>query len=790
MQTFTLLTRTLLVTALLSLTVPVYAQLATTEPIPFDIPAQPLDQAVTELARQAGLSIGGDSALLRGKQAPALEGEFTPMEGLDLLLAGSGIAARFADDGSVRLVGVGDEKEAQPMQLSPIRITGSPERYMVRRSTTATRTDTAIIDTPASIQVVPLQLLQDQQALQIKDAIKNVSGVQPRGASGVSNESFTIRGFDQGGFIYRDGFRTPNTFNARFFSMSNVDRVEVLKGPASVLFGRIEPGGVINLVTKKPQPEYYHRVEQIAGSYDLYRTLFDTTGPVPGLETVQYRLVASYEDSDSFRDVVKNETVFINPQIGWDITDRTRVNLSFEYRDDERTNDSGLPALGNEVADVPEDTFLGSRDDFLKTEMLRFAFDGAHAFDYNWQFRTKLVYEDFERRDARLDGAFGTSIDPMTGDFDRRFTANNAFPETFFTTNSLEGHFDTGPLKHTLLLGVDFTRSDLPWTFPDNAFTPGPGNNLFNPNPDLTVTPGPATEDFGSSDDFDERLGFFWQDQISFLDDRLHILAGGRYDDTEALSFGTDNSTNEYSQRYGLLYKPQPWLSIYGSYSESLSGNVVFARTRSREPLDPERGEQWEVGGKALLYDERLSVTLGWFDLTKENIAAPDPADPDFSVAIGQAESRGLELDVTGEIASGWNLIASYAWLPTIEITEDSNLGQEGNRLFNAPRHSGSVWTTYVFRDGAVDGLTLGAGVFAVSEREGDNANSFEADGYGRVDLMARYPFMLAGTRLTAQLNIENLFDNEYIESTGNSRISGNHPGAPLTALLSLRLEP
>ncbi|MDZ7751321.1 MAG: TonB-dependent receptor [Gammaproteobacteria bacterium] len=778
------------------LVTPAAAQSATAEPMTFNLRAQPLDQAVTELARQAGLTIGGDAALLRSRQAPALQGRYTPHEALRILLTGSGVAARFAGDSTVTLMQASAQGGDGPVQLAPIQVTGTGgsafapvEGYQATHSYTATRTDTPIIDTPASVQVVPNDVLEDQQVLRLKDAIKNVSGVQPRGASGVSSEQLTIRGFDQGGFIFRDGFRTPNTFGARFFELSNVDRVEVLKGPASVLFGRIEPGGVVNLVTKKPLREYQHSIEQQVGSYDFYRTTVDTTGPIPGLESVQYRLIASYVDADSFRDVVENETVFINPQLAWDITDRTRVNFSFEYRDDDRTNDSGLPALGDEVADVPEDTFLGSRDDFLKTEMLRVALDGSHAFNDSWLFRTKFVYEDFERRDARLDGAFGSSIDPTTGDFDRRFSANNAFPETWFTTNSLEGHFDTGALRHTLLLGVDFTRSDLPWTFPDNAFSPGPGNNLFNPNPNPTVTPSNTTVDFGSSDDFDKRLGVFWQDQISFFDDRLHLLVGGRYDDTEARSFGTKNENEEYSQRYGVLFKPKRWLSLYGSYAQSLSGNVIFARTRSGEPLDPEEGEQWEVGAKALFFDERLSATLTWFDLTKENIAAPDPDGGDFSVAIGEAESRGLELDVAGEIAPGWKLIASYGWLPTVEITEDSNLGQEGNRLFNAPRHAGSLWSTYTLQGGELRGLTLGAGIFGVSEREGDNANSFEADGYARVDAMARYPFILGSTRVTAQLNIENLFDIDYIESTGNSRIAGNHPGAPLSALFSLKAE-
>lgn len=528
-------------------------------------PSQALDAALEAFSETSGIDVVSRPQWLERKTAPALEGDHAPREALDRLLADTGLDYRFTGERTVAVITRSRVGEADVLDLEPVELAGRDTLeleearlrgeeplatgYSATDAPGVTKTSTPIIDTPFSIQVVPQQVLEDQQALQIKDAVKNVSGVQPRGAAGVSSEQFTIRGFDQGGFILRDGFRTPNTFAARFFEMSNIERIEVLKGPASVKFGRIEPGGVINLVTKKPLREYRHSVEQRVGSYDFYQTTVDTTGPISGLESVQYRLIASYEDAESFRDVVENEIVFINPQIAWDITDRTRVNLSLEYRDDDRTNDSGLPALGGEVADVPEDTFLGSRDDFLKTEMLRVILDGSHAFNDHWRFRTKFLYEDFERRDARLDGAFGMTIDPTTGDFDRRFSANNVFPETYFTTNTLEGHFDTEPVQHTLLLGVDFTRSDIPWTFPDNAFAAGPGNNLFNPNPNLTVTPGPATQDFGSSGDFDERLGVFWQDQMSLFDDRLHILVGGRYDDTEAVSFGAENNNEEYSQR-------------------------------------------------------------------------------------------------------------------------------------------------------------------------------------------------------------------------------------------------
>ncbi len=760
----------------------------------FDIPSTSLAQAITEFSAATGVQVLYTGVQASEVTAPALQGSYTTTQALDRLLDGSGLSYRFTGEASVTLASATGEEGAGPTMLSPIEVTGSAssafspiEGYAATHSYTATKTDTPIIDTPASIQVVPEDVMQDQQVTRLKDALKNVSGIQPAGQTGVTTDAFLVRGFRQQSFVYRDGFRTPNPNAVRFFEMNNVDRVEVLKGPSSVLFGRSEPGGVINLVSKRPLREERHSIEQQDGSDQFFETIIDSTGPVGDLDSLQYRLIASYQDADSFRNFVESDATLINPQLAWDVSDMTRLNLSLEYSEQNRTNDFGLPAIGDSVADVPEDRFVGLPGDFVDTEALRAALDGTHQFSDNWILRAKFLYEDFERRDARHRPA---SFNETTGDYQLEFVANNAFPETLFFTTNLEGHFDTGPVAHTLLLGVDHTESDLPWTFPSNAFSgEGPSTNLFDPVRGPAVQPSDEVVDFGSADDFDKRMGVYWQDQLTFMDDRLHLLVGGRYDDTEALSFGTENENEEYSQRYGLVFKPKPWLAVYGNYSESFSGNPIFSRTRSGELLDPEKGELKEVGTKTELFDGRLNTTVAWFELTKANIPAPDPVDPNFSVAIGEAQSEGVEVDVAGEIAPGWNVIASYTWLDRAEITEDGSLGQEGKRFFNTPEHAGSLWSTYTLQTGALRRLALGAGVFASSDRFGDNDNTFKANGYGRVDAMARYPFSVGGQQLTAQLNIENLFNKDYIESTGNSRLQGNMPGAPLKALFSLKAQ-
>ncbi|MFW5845577.1 MAG: TonB-dependent receptor plug domain-containing protein, partial [Planctomycetota bacterium] len=277
--------------------------------VAYDLPMQPLADSLQAVAAGADIDLVYPVDLVRGKQAPALQGAMAPDAALRRLLHGSGLRLERLGGGRLAIRRSEDEQDAEIGE--PIVIEGdraaAAEDYVRTTAFAVTRTATPIIDMPASIQVVPQQVLADQQVLQIGDAVENVSGVQHRKASGVASDSFTIRGFNQGGFILTDGFRTPNPFAARIFEMDNIERLEVLKGPASVLFGRIEPGGVINLVTKKPLREYHHSVEQQVGSYEFYRTAVDTTGPIPGLESLQYRLIASYEDAGSFRDHVENE---------------------------------------------------------------------------------------------------------------------------------------------------------------------------------------------------------------------------------------------------------------------------------------------------------------------------------------------------------------------------------------------------------------------------------------------------------------------------------------------------
>jgi iron complex outermembrane receptor protein len=368
---------------------------------------------------------------------------------------------------------------------------------------------------------------------------------------------------------------------------------------------------------------------------------------------------------------------------------------------------------------------------------------------------------------------------------DNRTLLRSAFEDlenaaTYYTALELTGRFQTWGIKHTTLLGADYYNEDVDAQF---AFPSLTSIDIFNPvhgapRPDLLFDPGK---------DATEYYGVYFQDQFDLLNN-LHLLGGGRYDwATTESQFGTNpaNKTEDqaFSPRVGLVYQPLPWLALYGSYVESF-GSENSGLSRTGEAFKPETGTQYEAGLKTELLDRRLSATLAFYHLTKQNVLTPDPVDPNFSVQTGEARSRGIEVDLAGEITPAWSLIAAYAYTDA-RITQD-NSGREGFRVEAVPEHSSSVWTRYRFLRRPLQGLSVGAGVFAAGKRTGFE-NDFTVPGYARVDALAAYTWQLGPTRVTAQLNVENLLNKEYL-ATVVSRAE-IIPGAPRTFLGSLRIE-
>ncbi|NEP61508.1 MAG: TonB-dependent siderophore receptor, partial [Symploca sp. SIO2G7] len=654
-------------------------------------------------------------------------------------------------------------------------------------STTGTRTDTPLRDIPQSIQVVPKEVLEDQQVIRLEDALRNVSGITPsiQDPRGVR---FNVRGFDDTA-ILRDGLRLVST-NQNLYPQepATLEQIEVLKGPAGIVFGAVEPGGVINLVSKKPLAEPYYKLGFRVGNRALFEPSLDISGPLTEDGKLLYRLNALYRTEESFRDFDTNiERLLVAPTVAWQISDRTDLTLSFEYVDDQTPGDFGIAPIGNEVANVPFDRNFGEPDDSVTTTYLRAGYQFEHRFSDSWKVRSAFNYFN---RDNRLIAATANFFDEATGDLDRNFIRLDNEDNSFELQTNVVGKFATGPIDHTLLFGLDLFRRDEFSPLQQDFATLAP-LNIFNPVYGQTPRP-----DFNSLPRFLEStlqldlLGLYLQDQISFTDN-LKLLAGIRYDTFEQeiifaaplfspVPTEVTQSESAFTPRVGLVYQPIEEISLFGSYSRSFVPNP--ATTSGGSILDPERGEQFEFGIKAELLDGRLAANLAYFDITLKNVATFDPVNPFFATATGEERSRGVEIDLAGEILPGWNVIANYAYIDA-RITEDDS-GLEGNRRFNVPKNNFNLWTTYDIQDGPLQGLGFGIGVNYVGDRFGDNANSYELEDYFLTNASISYQ----RDNWQARLNFQNLFDIDYIESSFGNR-SGAIPGEDFTVIGSFSIE-
>ena len=681
------------------------------------------------------------------------------------------------------------EDDTPVVEARPVMVTAQRGAYAVTRGTTATKTDTPIMETPVSIQAVPRAVMDDQQVISVADAVRNVSGVQPGGYAFYDN--FILRGFDAGGSTYRNGLRHISTTS---LETANLDAIEILKGPASILYGRAEPGGIINLATKRPLDVPYYSLQQQFGSYNFYRTTIDATGPLVADRTLLYRMNLAYKDNNTFQDFVSQQSIFFSPSLTWRPTDRFESTIEIEYQRNRFTDvsDIGIPAIGNRPAPIPLSRFLGDPAAKNIQERVFVGFEWLYRLSDEWKLVNRFQFNDVHYDQRTL---FAADFDQGTGVLTRGLWRADMNRRTYATNLDLVGHFRTGPVDHNVLVGFDYYRFEGVYSAFGGQTPVAPSINIFNPSYGIdlsSVTPATFNQ-FGT---FPEQwYGVYFQDQVT-LWNKVHILGGGRYDWTETGASFSDTSlasakvteTKErpgyFSPRVGIVYRPWSWLSFYGNYVKSLGSNNVGTPLPGSGPLDPQVGRQWEGGIKTEFFDGRLTSTLAYFDVTKQNLATPIPGTP-FIQTIGEANSRGMELDVSGRVTEQLSVIGSYAYTDA-RITRD-NSENEGHRLISVPRNSGSLWAVYEFTDGPLRGVRLGTGAFARSKRMADLENTAELPGYVRWDASAGYTFRYFGTKITAQLNVYNLLNKDYYDRASSRLLI--QPGMPLTFLGSLRFE-
>ncbi len=796
--------------ATLPLAVYMGCSLAESNTYNFNIPAQPLGSALNAVSQQTGLQPFYVDEVVAGKQSPALKGNYSQQQAVAILLADSGLNHTFTSNNNVAVKAKSASEQQADNSIKALATITVRDKagddpfskdYAVPNASTATKTDTPIMETPVSIQVVTRAVMDDQQVISAMQALQNVSGAQP--ASGQFNDNFMLRGFDAT-TTYRDGLRQSQITN---YETANLERIEVLKGPAAVLFGRSEPGGIQNLVTKKPLDMPYYSVQQQFGSYDLYRTTADATGPLNKDKTLLYRMNLAYKTNNSFRDYIHQEHIFFSPSMTWRPTDRFETNLNLEYQHDEFPAQGGgaavIPAIGNRPAAIPISRYLGDPvvDDNLpnKQDKILLGFNWSYKFSDNWKLQNRFQYINNDWHQTVLTQG-GLAADNRT--LIRRLFNTPIVRDTYATNLDLTGKFDTGFLHHDVLAGFDYMRNTSHEGGGFTGATPVVTNiNIYNPTyGTINVNSLNALANNRFLDSSESWYGVYFQDHISFWDNKLHILGGGRQDwaattsGQSTKSFESIPSTTvnngHFSPRVGVVYQPVKEVSLYGNYVESFGTNN--GTSASGTPFAPQIAQQHEVGIKTEFFDNRLTTTLAFFDITKSNVLTPVPGTT-FSDVIGEVRSKGIEFDIAGQITENWSVIANYANTNAYVSKDNSaklaGAGNQSNSLYSVARNTGNVWSKYQFNQGVLEGFNFGTGVALASSKEGDLANTFQLPGWTRWDASIGYTFKNSpsGSKISTQLNVYNLLDKTYY--LGASNRFNIQPGQPLTLLGSVRIE-
>lgn len=735
----------------------------------FAIAAQPLPQALAAFTRVTGLALVYTEDAAYQVQAPAVNGRMSAEQALAQLLAGSGLGYAQVNPGTLTLVPRANDGA---LNLDAVNINSRQlvaTSYQPPPTTRLMRSETPLLEIPQAVAVVPQQALLDQQPQNLDDALANVSGITQANTLGSTQDAVMKRGFgdNRDGSILRDGMRT---IQGRNFT-ATAERVEVLKGPSSMLYGILDPGGVINVVSKKPLLEDYRAITGRASTYGDGKNgsggTLDVTGPL-GDSGLAYRVIADYDDADYWRNFGHNRDKTFAPSFAWYGEDTT-VNLSFEHREYSVPFDRGTVFINGKPLAVPATRRLDEpynvtegRSDLMILDLehqLNEAWKAHFAYSYN-----RDTYDDYQAR-VQSQNANGTLRRRLDG-------TRGAVSTEHFATFDLDGKVQLAGMQHDLLMGVDheyrkFYREDLIRQTTSLSFNPW--------NPVYGQVPVPTTVAAGDSDQTDRVVSqsAFFQDSVH-LNEQWIFIAGARYQLYDQLAGrgrpftkNTDIDGQLWVPRVGLVYKMTDELSLYGGYTESFKPNSTIAPlsgTGSVNAMAPEEGKSWEIGAK-LDMPGRITGTLALFDIVKENVAVTELDGSNR--AVGEVRSRGIELDVTGQVTDNLSLIGTFALLDA-ELTKDPLY--KGNELQNVAKRSGSLSAVYDF--GQVfegDRLRAGFGGRYIGSREGDVANSFNLPHYAVADAFAAYETPLGNDkRLKLQLNLKNIFDKTYYSSSVN----------------------
>ncbi|BAV78483.1 TonB-dependent outermembrane ferrioxamine receptor [Pseudomonas chlororaphis subsp. aurantiaca] len=756
----------------------------------YNIPGGALSDVLNRFAREAGITLSMTPAQLQGRQSAGLKGEYSTDQALGQLLNGSGLEA-LSQDGSSYVLRALPETGALALPTTDIKgfalgnALGSMEGYNATHSQIATKTSTALLETSQSVSVVTREQMDDQGSQTVSQTMRYTPGVltNPYGATH-RYDYVAMRGFNDGSVdnIYLDGLKSmgdSGTYSTMQVDPYFLERVDILKGPSSVLYGRSSPGGLVALTSKKPLFEPYHQIQATVGTQGQRGMGFDFSGPVDDDKRIAYRLTGLADRSDTQFDHNKEKRYALAPTLSIDFTDDTSLTLqAYLQHDPDGGYHSGMPADGalhqRNGQRISENFFEGEPGiDRYERDQQSFGYQFEHRFNDVFTARQNFRYLDSK---VKLDQVYGYGwTTPTSNELNRYYTGGDEKLHAFIVDNMLQAEFLTGATKHTMLMGADYQRRKtvVDWTSgsvaPINAFDPVYGNSAITYYDPLSYLrrleqTGVYLQDLIEMDQWRFSLGLR-QDWVETSDEN-RLAETSRPVGTEI-----NDKRTKLTGRAGALYLFDNGLAPYISYSESFNPNSYA--DSAGNPLAPTDGTQWELGLKYQPPGTDDLYTASLFRIDQENLATKLPQE-NFYRAVGAVRSQGLELEAHLQLNDNLKVLGSYTFtdieysksmISTLSTATDI-IENKGNSPTQAPRHMASLWADYKFDSGSLDGLRLGGGVRYVGYSWADAENTMKVPSYTLFDASIGYDLGKVGLKgVDVRLNANNLTNESYIAS-------------------------
>lgn len=657
--------------------------------------------------------------------------------------------------------------------------------YVATQSTTGTKTDTPIIENPQSISVVGREQIEQQGSQTVAESLRYTAGVLAGSRPGNRFDDIFIRGFGGFGFTagyvqYLDGLKMQRGVSYAIPSIDpyGLERVEVIKGPASVLYGQTNPGGLVNMVSKRPTERAFREIEFQVGNYNRVQGAFDIGGPIDKDGQFLYRLTALGLNSSTSVDFTDQQRLYIAPALTWRPNADTTLTILNHYQNDPKSyqpnylpaqallpGQPGVPA--NPYGKIPTSFYVGDpAHDGYKRVYYGSGYEFEHRFSDIWTFRQNARYQHVDSAFYAIPArSYSSAANPNT-----LLRAKTSVDEVFdgvVVDNQAQAKFATGIVRHTVLAGVDYQYSDAGRLLGQS--TTVPTLSTLNPVYNQNIAHAPFTT---AQTQTSSQFGTYLQDQIKI--DRLTLSLAGRHDTSNiefnTLTFANNSRTivnqddKQFTYRTGALYLFDNGIAPYVNYATSFEPAPYLAAGNT--PLAPTTGRQYEFGVKYQPWSGLL-LTASYFDIRQQNVVNPDPLNTGFYLQTGEVSSRGVEVEAKATLSRSLNVIASFTYLDA-EVTADKVPANVGKRPFAVPETMASAWADYTFRDGPLNGFGLGSGIRYIGESAGDPANTFFVPSVTLFDAAIHCDFANLTSELkgwSARVNANNLLDTEYVAS-------------------------